>query len=190
MVKAGECPQQYVPYTESGITPQESPLLPRHLCNLCLKIRCCQTRCLDFVSNEGLRMVFDDDNIPRSRWNFPNNWQGMKGFQCPQREKIARKFYRAGIVPPSGVGLDHPTWKEVRFDHILMILVCHCISLIAHLIFSLLFRYTVDKWFFDMLLFFSRLFGFTLQNIEIIFVVLHLFGLHGLDKTSRYPILC
>ena len=60
---------------------------------------------------------------------------------------------RPGIVPPSGVGVDYPTWKEVRFDHILMILVCHCISLIAHLIFSLLFRYAVDKWFFEILLF-------------------------------------
>ena len=87
LVKAGECPQQYVPYTESGITPQECSLLPWHLRNLCLEIRCCETRCLDFVSNEGLRMVFDDDNIPRSHRNFPNNWPEMKGFYCPQREK-------------------------------------------------------------------------------------------------------
>ena len=87
MVKAGECPQQYVPYKESGIAPQECSLLPRHLRNLCLEIRCWETRCLDFVSNEGLRMVFDDDNIPRSHRNFPNNWPEMKGFHCPQREK-------------------------------------------------------------------------------------------------------
>ena len=82
---------------------------------------------------------------------------------CATRE-IARKFYCVGIVLPWGVGLDHPTWKEVRFDHILMILVCHCTSLIAHLIFSLLFRYTVHKWFFEMLLFFSPLFGFTVPT--------------------------
>ena len=87
LVKAVECPQQYVPYKESGITPRECSLLPRHLRNLCLEIRCCETRCLDFVSNEGLRMVFDDDNIPRSHRNFPNNWPEMKGFHCPQREK-------------------------------------------------------------------------------------------------------
>ena len=33
-------------------------------------------------------------------------------------------------------------------------------------------------------------FGFTLQNIDLFFVVLHFVGLHGLDKTSRYPTLC
>ena len=100
------------------------------------------------------------------------------------KREIARKFYRAGIVPPSGVGLDHPTWKEVRFDHILMILVCHCISLIAQLIFTLLFIYIVDKWFFKCCGFFlSPLYGFTPQIIDIFFVVLHFFGLHGVDKT-------
>ena len=50
----------------------------------CLEIRCSETRGLDFVSNEGLHMVFDDDNIPRSHRNFPNNWLEMKGFHCPE----------------------------------------------------------------------------------------------------------
>ena len=189
MVKAGECPQQYVPYKESGITPQGCSLLPRHLRNLCLEIRCCETRCLDFVSNEGLRMVFDDDNILRSHRNFPNNWPKMKGFHCPHRENLARKFYRARIVPPSGVGLDHPTWKEVRFDHILMILYCHCTHL-SDIWFS---HYFSDiQSISDSLkccCFFSPLFGFTPQNIDISFVVLHLLGLHGLDKTSQHPTL-
>ena len=30
LVNTGECPQQYVPYNEIGITPQECSLLPRH----------------------------------------------------------------------------------------------------------------------------------------------------------------
>ena len=47
--------------------------------------------------------------------------QEWKDFIVRKERIIARKFYRARIVPPSGVGLDHPTWKEVRFDHILMI---------------------------------------------------------------------
>ena len=63
LVNAGECPQQYILYEEIGITPQECSLLPRHLRNLCLEIRCCEIRCLDFVFDEGLRMVFDDDNF-------------------------------------------------------------------------------------------------------------------------------
>ena len=41
-----------------------------------------------------------------------------------------------------------------------MILVCHCISFIAHSIFSLLFRNTVDKWFFEILRFFLSTFRF------------------------------
>ena len=34
---------------------------------------------VDFVSSEGLRMVFDDDNIRGSHRYFPNNWPEMKG---------------------------------------------------------------------------------------------------------------
>ena len=83
--------------------------------------------------------------------------------------EIARKFYRAEIVPPSGVGLDHPTWKEVWFDHILMILVCHCISLIANMIFSLLVIYTVHEWFFEMCLFFLSTFRFYPKRYWYIF---------------------
>ena len=105
------------------------------------------------------------------------------------KREIARNFYHAGIVPPLGVGLDHPTWKEVRFDHILIIVVCHCISLIALLIFSLLFRYTVDKWFFEMLLFSLSTFRFYPTKYWCIFVVLHFLGLHGLYKTSQHPTL-
>ena len=45
-----------------------------------------------------------------------------------RKDRIARKFYRAGIVPQSGVGLDHPTWKEVRFDHFLMVYVAFCLT--------------------------------------------------------------
>ena len=47
--------------------------------------RYCETRCLDFVSNEGLGMVLDNGNIPRSHRNFSNNWTEMMGFHCPQK---------------------------------------------------------------------------------------------------------
>ena len=87
LVNAEECPQQYVPHKEIGITPQEWSLLHRHLRNLCLEKRCCETRCLDFVFDDGLRMVFVHDNFLRSDMNFPSNWPEMKGFHCPQREK-------------------------------------------------------------------------------------------------------
>ena len=87
LVNAGERPQQYVPYNEIGVRPQECSLLPRHLSNLCLEKRCCETRCLDVVFDEWLRMVFDNDNFLRPDRNFPKNCPEMKGFFCPQREE-------------------------------------------------------------------------------------------------------
>ena len=68
-----------------------------------------------------------------------------------------------------------------------MILVYHCISLIAQLIFSPLFRYKSISDSLKCCFFFSPLFGFTQQNIYIFFVVLHFFGLHGFDKPANTP---
>ena len=63
------------------------------------------------------------ENVLNSMFNIRKNWyHAIRMLSTTDNldtyARIARKFYRTGIVPPSGVGLDHPTWKEVRFDHI------------------------------------------------------------------------
>ena len=62
-------------------------------------------------------MVSDDDNLIRSRRNFPINLPEIKRFLLSVKREIARRLYRAGIVPQSEVGLDHATLNEVQFDH-------------------------------------------------------------------------
>ena len=113
---------------------------------------------------------------------FFNNWN--KKISLSAKREIARKFYRAGIVPQSGVSLDHPTWKEVWIHHFLITLRI-IVSHLSHRWFS---HYFSDVQLISESLkcgyIFSSLFRFTLKNIGIFYSFAFL-RLHGLYKTMQ-----
>ena len=116
--------------------------------------------------------------------------QKWRYFTVHKKGSSSGKFYRGGIVPQScSSGPSHMRGGTIR-PIFLMTYVCHCMSLIIQMISSLLFRSTVDRWIFEMLLFFSSLSRFYAPKYWCYFIALHFSGLHGLDKTSQHATLC
>ena len=54
-------------------------------------------------------MVSNDDKFISPPRNLSNSWP--EDLSLSTKSEIARKFYPAPVVPQTGVGLDHPTWK-------------------------------------------------------------------------------